>query len=297
VYDLPAERQPITVQNVSALQRLRELPISETIYALDWSPDGSTLAAAGNSGVWLYNIAALDQTPRHLQVPGGPTLDAAFSPDGSLLATAHTDGTVRLWDVIIGGQRSTLTGPTDPVYAVAFSGDGTLLAAAAGSQIWVWDAATLEQRATLDDHTAAITALTFSPDSTLLASVDESGAVFLWDTVSLTLAMTAQNAPITALTFTPDSTRLLLSDTAIRLWDFVTGETITLAEMNASDLLILPDLLIIANANGLNINSSDGTPLTLLESGTASHHVILSPDGTVLADIATTIRLWGVISG
>jgi len=71
------------------------------VWAVAFSPDGSTLAAGVTDGtVWLWNVA----DPAHpvliatLTGPQGHVFSVAFSPSGRTLAAASNDGTVHLWD-------------------------------------------------------------------------------------------------------------------------------------------------------------------------------------------------------
>ena len=81
------------------------------VWAVAFSPDGSTLAAGVTDGtVWLWNLAdpahpALTAT---LTGPAGHVYSIAFSPSGRVLAAASNDGTVHLWD----------TSPADAMAAV-----------------------------------------------------------------------------------------------------------------------------------------------------------------------------------
>ena len=82
-------------------RKLRALDSGQgSVYGVAFSPDGSTLAAAGGDG-----DGACSGTPRTVHAARPPSTAAkapsygvAFSPDGSTLAAAGDDGKVVLWD-------------------------------------------------------------------------------------------------------------------------------------------------------------------------------------------------------
>ncbi|MBN1202400.1 MAG: SH3 domain-containing protein [Anaerolineae bacterium] len=328
-YDLPSNRQAITPTNAPLLVRFVELTINEEVTALDWSPDGGSLAASGATGIWLYSTAGFTLPPRLLQDPNGPVYDVAFSPDRTTMATAHNDASVRVWNVVTGGQQAVLRDHAQPVLAVAFSPDGSLLASGAGNlatgeggAIRLWDTATSTQIAVLSEHTAPVTTLSFCPDGTFFVSGSLDTSVRLWDAVSATLAITlsGHSGPVRAIACSPDANRIASGgdDGLLYLWDPTTGDQVAL-EGHAGSVLALafnPVGDILASGGGRVDEVGDSslhlwdpnaeTQLAVLspdDLGAAPDAVItgitFSPDGTALVVClfdgqASTIQLWGI---
>lgn len=81
------------------LLRANEKVSSLSIDNLEFSPDGSLIAASINNnyvGVWDTNTG---KSIRYLTVKHKHIGSLAFSPDGRILATGGDDGTVKLWRI------------------------------------------------------------------------------------------------------------------------------------------------------------------------------------------------------
>jgi len=67
------------------------------VSSLVFSPDGHTLASAGEGGgLKLWHVATR-QLALTLRGHDGPIRGIAFSRDGNLMASSGVDGTARLW--------------------------------------------------------------------------------------------------------------------------------------------------------------------------------------------------------
>ena len=118
--DSPQWRLP---EHVKA--RLGKGRISEFQY----SPDGTRLAIAGSTGIWLYDTATLQEIDLFTEHTDW-VASIAFSPDGRTLAggEGRQYPTIRLWDVATGEHKQILTGHGDWITSLAFSPDGKTLA-------------------------------------------------------------------------------------------------------------------------------------------------------------------------
>ena len=99
---------------------------TDIVLALDFSPDGSTLAAGDlDKSLVLWD---LKRRTAHVTVASHRVTGVAFSPDGKTLASCGSDGNVHLWHAATGGEMATLPNSCT-VTSVVFSRDGQTLAA------------------------------------------------------------------------------------------------------------------------------------------------------------------------
>jgi WD40 repeat protein len=204
------------------------------------SPDGRTLASAGDDGVIrLWDVAAGTER-RRLTGPRGRIRLLTFSPDGKLLASDGQDQSCRLWDVATGKELRQFPGAA---HALDFSPDGKLLAWAGydrtGQQVWglrLYDPATGKEVRDLTTYTGpdkfqqaqdAVMAVRFSPDGRTLAAGTQGNEVVLWEVATgrQRASLRGHQGWIGALAFAPDGNRLASgsSDTATLVWDLRGG--------------------------------------------------------------------------
>lgn len=153
--------------------------------AVEFSPDGQTLAVATSIGVSLYNVKTTSEIGRLTGSTVGGVHDVAFSPDGAILASTGV-GLIELWDVktqkniatLIEYNRRVRSG----ISAIAFSPDGRTIAS--GDQegrIKLWDVESGVDIATINGHGKEVSSVIFSPDGAMLASGSGDDTVKLWD--------------------------------------------------------------------------------------------------------------------
>jgi WD40 repeat protein len=271
------------------------------------SPDGRTLASAGDGNtviVWdLARGTILSELSGHTDA----VTSVAFSPDGRTLASGSDDSTVIVWDLERGTILTELTGHTDPVLSVAFSPDGGALASAShDSTVIVWDLARGTILSELTGHTAAVSSVAFSPDGETLASAGDDNIVIVWDLASGTVLteLTDHTDGVLSVAFSPDGRTLASAsfDSTVIVWDLADGtrlSELTGHTAGVASVAFSPDGRTLASAgNDSNVIVWDLAGETRL-SGSTAHtaavsSVAFSPDGRTLASGSddNTVIVW-----
>jgi WD40 repeat protein len=166
---------------------------------LSWRIGTPILLLAGLTGVLLAQSHDSSKAAKLKQAGEGHSaavIAVTFSPDGRWLASGAADNMVRLWEVSSGSPVRIFAGHKGMVLTVAFSPDGRWLASSSlDTTARIWDVSTGTQVRVLP-HTDYVVPLAFAPGGHLLA---------------------------TACGFRVNSGGC--KDTAIKLWDYTTGET------------------------------------------------------------------------
>jgi hypothetical protein len=202
-------RDPRPAAQPTAFTLRTTVPVPGGVRALALSPDGRTVACAGQS-VRLWDTGTGEQL-RELAGWHGKRLSnmsaVAFSPDGLLLAATRSDKLIRLWNARTGEPERELRhgGALTVLSAVAFSPDGLLLASGGSGPVRLWDLRSGTLRQALRAGSEGINDLAFSPDGRTLAAVSD-GHVFAWDTATgkQLFSRMSPRSPFRSVAFSPD---------------------------------------------------------------------------------------------
>ncbi len=286
-------------------------------YLLAFSPDGRTLAVAGQGpgdekvpDVQLWDVATRRPAGRAIvDYTDNPAYNSiigalAFSPDGHTIAigTGNTQderATARLWDTRTGALvRLPLPAEIDSVDTFSFDADGRRLAAQVGnrtgfgdsggytSKVWVWDVASREALPAVSSRMAS--AVAFSPVGGLLALHEGKGkqaATRVWDldaTVPAAVSLADSAAAVGALAFSADGMTLAAAEGGTaRLWDVASRRPVSapLASYTGvvESLAFSPDGTILAAITG---NATDGRDNDALATVQLWNTASLRPRGT-----------------
>jgi serine/threonine protein kinase/DNA-binding SARP family transcriptional activator/WD40 repeat protein len=155
-------------------------PFRAWVGSMDFSPDGSLLAAGSEhgGGVSVWNAATGKLLFNSGRLPGD-FWQVAFSPDGRRLVASTTTPTLIVYDTA--SWKPLVRRRFDVLVPAHFDPDGSHLVGAAGNHIVIIDTRTWRTKATLSGAQGQIKDLEISPDGTTIATADLTGLVRLWD--------------------------------------------------------------------------------------------------------------------
>jgi WD40 repeat protein/serine/threonine protein kinase len=241
----------VRLWNPRTLREIAVLRHKQTVYALAFSADGTTLWTSADVVIeWdvatrnerrrfpnvyadcftadgRYALWARDAATRLNDVRSGAILKetkglpygrlgTAFSPDSRLAVWAGGDNSLVLLDVQTGAEKRRFRGHTGIVLAAAFSPDGkSLVSGGLDGKVCLWNVATAEKRAEwIYGQTVDAVVFAHHGQHVLAAGM---GAPIMWNVnggaEGRPFAMDAPGGTVVAcMAFSPDDTRILAGD-------------------------------------------------------------------------------------
>jgi len=250
------------------------------ISQIAFSPDGDTLAVAGDDKLQLFEVSSGEELHKGKKWLGGAYC-VAFSPDGKTVAYGST-GQLKLAQVATGRELRQFEGEQDYFYSLAFSRDGKTLVGGGTRTVGVWDPATGKERLRFAGHPGTVCALVFSPDGKRLLTGGYGPTMRWWDVSTGKAAGTIPGArALGALTWNDD---VVVSPD---------GKTLALIGSNLS-------IHLVEAATGKERVKFTGH-LPPNTSAVTTMHVVFTPDGkTVISStlgIDHHIRFWDAVTG
>jgi WD40 repeat protein len=217
------------------------------IAALAMSPDGKTLASAGDvMRLWDVADGHLIRTAKEHPAPEvhapvaaqpGQFTRMVFSPDGKTLAACGTDRLVYLWNALDGSAfpvKGAMAKPDAALWGIAFSPDGKSLVSNfrnGANDAIKYDlasgAAVKYLSAPPGGWDARLWGLAFSPDGKWVAASNENQAVNVWDAATGNAAVTlSPHSMVFGFAFSPDGKTLAAAcvNMTLQLWDLPAGK-------------------------------------------------------------------------
>jgi PKD repeat protein/ABC-type branched-subunit amino acid transport system substrate-binding protein len=192
-----------------------------------WSPDGSRIVAAGESGTVIVWSSVDGQAAATLIGHAAEVLSVDWNPNGLLLASGDSKGVVIIWDLNTFQPAATYQAAAE-VNDLAWNSGGTSLAVgSADGNIVLLDTAVTA--VPLMESADAITALAWGAGDSRLLIGGADGSITLLDMSSAQPVYTLDaGGTVTDVSWSPDSLRFVsaTAEGLLEIRDAATGQTV-----------------------------------------------------------------------
>lgn len=262
--------------------------------------DGTRLAIASSSGIWIYDIETGKETALLTENTDLTGL-VAFSPDGKTLASTRYN-TCRIWDVEKQELLLTFKLPDYWIRSIRFLDDGKTLVGegfiekVSGSllttkisrwtipRVWLWDSTTGKMLDTFTTELPKFDPITDARTSSPVKGfANPSRAIFAFENKDRTISVMdgRSNRKITEFTrpeqeirgfvFSADGKRLAIAyDRSVHLWDIDKDEQVVMFPIHIANYTGNPSILSFSK-DGKTLAAADGRGITVWNVETQSH--------------------------
>ncbi len=156
------------------------------VYGVAISPDGKTIASAGEDVAIVWDVATGKPTSRLEPEVGSPSSHAvAFAPDGKTLAVGGWFGDVYFWDAATFKLLGKFDEPSLAILALSYSPDGSTLATTHDQKdAMLYDVKEKKFLATIPGGKESFKSLAFTSNGKTLVTISNESLTF-WDPATL----------------------------------------------------------------------------------------------------------------
>lgn len=265
---------------------------SSRISLLAMSPDGR-LVAVGQEGAKTARIWEVSNARQLSELTHEAALmDLAFVSASSVL-TSSEDKVLRLWEASTGKGGARMPHRVEAGAVSMFSSpDGQWVAtfSAGENLVHLWSVRTGQEFARLPPHPGAMKTVAWSSREGWLATGSADGTVCLWEIQDGEAARTEGWGQHTDMTFNMTGEQLVTAtaDEPACFWEHAKGGQRKCLEGTdgASHIVLSPDGTLLAAASGALVrvwDAATGKEVDRLQHDALVHALVFSPDGTTLA--------------
>ncbi len=154
---------------------------SDTIFGIDFSPDGLLLASgAADRLVKVFDVATGALT-NSFEGHTHHVLDVAWRGDGKMLASAGADNTIKFWDYISGDQLRALQPQDKEATSIAFIGTSPRMISSWGDKVVrLIDSDSAQAKRTYAGPTDFLYCAAVTADGRIVVAGGQDGNLFEW---------------------------------------------------------------------------------------------------------------------
>jgi WD40 repeat protein len=182
-------------------QEIKE-PHSDSIYDVEFSPDGKHIASCGaDRFMKVFNLAD-GQLHRSYEGHTHHVLGVAWRADGRMLASSGADNVVKVWNFLTGDQVRTIQGFSKEVTSITFAGnDSQVLASSGDRSVQMKNAENGGNVRSFAGAQDFVYSVDVSADGKTIVAGTADGVVLVWNDQGQAIATFAPPQPVT-----PDAT-------------------------------------------------------------------------------------------